>query len=555
MTTTIRGLVLSAAVAAVALAAAAPAGAVEPPPVNDNFVDAIAFSTDGGWADGTNAGATKELGEPAHAGDDGGASIWYRWTAGRSGQAVFSTCGSDIDTVLAVYTGTAVGSLTQIGASAVDCGAGSGVSFRASAGTEYHLAVDGQAGETGSTYLEWFQRPANDDRADAASISGDTGTVDISNRHGSLEPNEPEPGGPGGASVWFRWTAPSSGPARFDTCMTGYDTVLAVYEGTSAAAIDSSDDGCGGGSLVGFPAQGGKEYLIAVDGYEGDWVAGPLRWDRSLVPPATRDRPEISGIPQEGEILTGSNGTWAGTPPFSYTYEWWRCNAAATTCYVIPGATGPTHVLGAGDVGSRIRFWVQAANGAGWDAMNSAATAPVAPRPHAAPANRSAPSVSGTAVVGGTLTATAGAWSGHPEPAYKYEWQECSPSGAVCVTISTGVDPTLALTADEAGSRIRVVVVATNSAGSARAESALTPVVARAGRETRARCVVPNVRGRTLARAKAAIKRARCSTGRVRKAYSRTVRRGLVISQRPRVGARMRSGAKVDLLISKGKRR
>ncbi|MGH3080169.1 MAG: PASTA domain-containing protein [Gaiellaceae bacterium] len=555
MNATIRGVLVAATVAAIMLGGAAPVGAVEPPPVNDDFADAIAFSSDSGWVDGTNAGATKELGEPAHAGAEGGASIWYRWTAGRSGQAVFSTCGSDIDTVLAIYTGTAVGSLTQIGASAVDCGAGSGVSFRASAGTEYHIAVDGQGGETGSTYLEWFQRPANDDRADAASISGDTGTVDSSNRYGSLEPNEPEPGGPGGASVWFRWTAPSSGPARFDTCMTGYDTLLAVYEGASTAAIAASDDACGGGSLVGFLAEGGKEYLIAVDGYEGDWIAGPLRWDRSLVSPSTRDRPEISGNPQEGDTLTGSNGTWAGTPPFSYTYEWWRCNAAATTCYVIPGATGPTHVLGAGDVGSRIRFWVRAENGAGWDAMNSAATAPVAPRPHTAPTNRSVPSISGTAVVGGTLAAAAGAWSGYPDPAYTYEWQECSPSGAICATISAGSNSTLGLTADEAGSRIRVVVIATNAAGSARAESALTPVVARPGGETRARCVVPNIRGRTLVKAKAAIKRSRCRTGRVRKAYSRAVRKGLVISQTPRAGVRMRVGTRVDLLVSKGKRR
>jgi Lamin Tail Domain/PASTA domain len=68
------------------------------------------------------------------------------------------------------------------------------------------------------------------------------------------------------------------------------------------------------------------------------------------------------------------------------------------------------------------------------------------------------------------------------------------------------------------------------------------------------RCVVPNVVGRRLPAARVAIARARCRTGAVRRAYSRNVRRGFVIRQAPRPRTRLRPGARVNLIVSRGKR-
>jgi hypothetical protein len=68
------------------------------------------------------------------------------------------------------------------------------------------------------------------------------------------------------------------------------------------------------------------------------------------------------------------------------------------------------------------------------------------------------------------------------------------------------------------------------------------------------RCVVPSVVGRRLAAARVAIARARCRTGAVRRAYSRRVRRGFVIRQAPRPRTRLRSGARVNLIVSRGRR-
>jgi uncharacterized delta-60 repeat protein len=67
-------------------------------------------------------------------------------------------------------------------------------------------------------------------------------------------------------------------------------------------------------------------------------------------------------------------------------------------------------------------------------------------------------------------------------------------------------------------------------------------------------CVVPAVRGQKLAAARIRLARANCRLGKVKRGFSRTVRKGRVISQRPRVGSRLAELAKVDLVVSRGRR-
>lgn len=102
----------------------------------------------------TNVGASKEVGEPLHAGNAGGASVWWTWTAPVTGVFTVDTIGSGFNTLLSVYTGTAVGALTLVGAD--DDGAAYGcskLSFNAVAGTTYQLAVDGSGGASGTILL------------------------------------------------------------------------------------------------------------------------------------------------------------------------------------------------------------------------------------------------------------------------------------------------------------------------------------------------------------------------------------------------------------------
>ena len=68
-------------------------------------------------------------------------------------------------------------------------------------------------------------------------------------------------------------------------------------------------------------------------------------------------------------------------------------------------------------------------------------------------------------------------------------------------------------------------------------------------------CVVPKVVGKTLVKAKAAIKRRHCRTGGVARAFSKKVRRGRVLAQHPRAGKHLAQGARVNLVVSRGRRR
>jgi hypothetical protein len=91
-----------------------------------------------------------------------------------------------------------------------------------------------------------------------------------------------------------------------------------------------------------------------------------------------------------------------------------------------------------------------------------------------APQNVSAPVVSGTAQRGDVLTTSTGSWSGTPT-AYAYHWQRCSPT---CSNISGATVSSYKLQAADVGNTVRSVVTASNSGGSATADSAQTSTVA-----------------------------------------------------------------------------
>lgn len=127
------------------------------PPANDQFSRAAVLSTGPSTVvTGTNVLATAEPGEPRHNGTGGGQSIWWRFTAPANGRVTLSTRGSNFDTILAVYRGSAVSSLTEV-ISNDDVIDGidrvSEVSFDAISDVSYHVALDGWEGSWGSIRL------------------------------------------------------------------------------------------------------------------------------------------------------------------------------------------------------------------------------------------------------------------------------------------------------------------------------------------------------------------------------------------------------------------
>jgi hypothetical protein len=106
-------------------------------------------------------------------------------------------------------------------------------------------------------------------------------------------------------------------------------------------------------------------------------AAGPTFRDTSRRrPPPSKQLPRISGTAVEGQTLNASIGSWPG-PPTRYDYQWRACDTAGGSCSDIAGATSPSYLLSANEVGKTMRVVVTGAHTAGSASATSAATASV----------------------------------------------------------------------------------------------------------------------------------------------------------------------------------
>ena len=116
-------------------------------PQNSLFANAVALTGNIAQWTGTNLGAARQSGAPASiAGNAGGAPVWLTWTPTTTHVATISTQGSNFDTLLGVYTGQTLGTLSQVAANDDNpnrINTTSVVSFNAVAGVTYHILIDG----------------------------------------------------------------------------------------------------------------------------------------------------------------------------------------------------------------------------------------------------------------------------------------------------------------------------------------------------------------------------------------------------------------------------
>ena len=281
------------------------------PPFNDNFASAQTLL--GGFTSvaGVNSFGTKQTGEPNHAGNAGGHSVWYQWTALDTKPVTIDTIGSTFDTLLAVYTGSSVSALSLV-SSNDDITAGvnkqSKLTFNATAGVLYSIAVDGYNGATGSIVLTLNQTIQNDNFVACEFVGGVSGVAHGANTGATKEAGEPNhAGNAGGNSIWYCWTAPINGTVTFDTVGSTFNTLLAAYTGSSVNSLTpvaSNDDITPGSNLqskITFNAVGLTMYHIAIDGYNGDTGDSTLTW--SLV--GTGQTPAMVGVfsDQTGSLL------------------------------------------------------------------------------------------------------------------------------------------------------------------------------------------------------------------------------------------------------------
>ena len=185
---------------------------------NDNFANRLTLSGSTVTVVSNNLHATREMGEPNHAANAAGYSLWWTWTAPTTGVANFSAFGGvDAYTgsrVLAVYTGSDVAALTEVGSTNYTASVspfynttagpvpyalqadGRSVSLAVTAGTVYQIAVDYPG--TGTAYP--VGRPPFDDGTTVlsintpptfASVAADRATVGASYEYDLTASNNP----------------------------------------------------------------------------------------------------------------------------------------------------------------------------------------------------------------------------------------------------------------------------------------------------------------------------------------------------------------------------
>jgi len=84
-----------------------------------------------------------------------------------------------------------------------------------------------------------------------------------------------------------------------------------------------------------------------------------------LVVPQNLGVPTVSGTLRVGNILTAGTGTWIGSEPLEFSYQWLRCDARVNSCVPISTTAEATYTLTPVDFGSTIRVAVTATNAAG----------------------------------------------------------------------------------------------------------------------------------------------------------------------------------------------
>jgi predicted actin-binding protein len=176
--------------------------------------------------------------------------------------------------------------------------------------------------------------------------------------------------------------------------------------------------------------------------------------------PASTAAPKVSGSLAVGATLSVSAGSWSGAQPITLSYQWERCDAAGGHCAWISGATAAAYRTAAADAGHRLIVSVTAHNAAG-----STQVVVTAGNVGGGPAATTQPKVTGSLVVGATLVASAGSWSGAQPIAISYQWARCDLDGGRCVPIPGATGGTYRVAAGDTGHRIVVVVAARNSVG------------------------------------------------------------------------------------------
>jgi outer membrane protein assembly factor BamB/subtilisin family serine protease len=316
--------------------------AINTTPNNDNFAEPEILSGPAVSVLGANINATRQAGEPRILGNPGGQSLWYSWTAPASGTVQVSGYSYGFVPEVAVYTGTAITSLSVVASSAGAPLSGTTTDIseclctvNATAGTTYLISIDGTTsadiGEFTLTVADSQWQTSTGDAVTCSPSVGSDGTVYVGSDDKSLYAL-----GPGGAVKWsyaaqgtFDTSAAAVGPDGTIYAANGDGHLYALNaDGSLKWAYAAPPGAVSGGGFTSSPslAQDGTVYAHAGDGnLYAITPAGALKWT-SAVAGASYAAPTIA---PDGTIYIATDGgmfyalnpdgsqKWAFTAPVS----------------------------------------------------------------------------------------------------------------------------------------------------------------------------------------------------------------------------------------------
>ena len=240
-------------------------------------------------------------------------------------------------------------------------------------------------------------------------------------------------------------------------------------------------DGATSSTYVPVSADVGDALAVLVTATAGSATAAALSvaTDAIQAPPvlAATSPPTIEGTPKVGERLSGASGVWTGTAPITFHFQWYRCDTSGAHCSSVHGATAATYRVAAGDAGKTIGLTVTATDATGTKTPAYASLSGPVAAASATLASTVQPKLTGTAVVGQTLSIVAGSWSATVKST-TYAWMRCNANGRVCTAIAGATADTYALTSADVGHTVLVVVTVKAGSATASAFSAATAAVA-----------------------------------------------------------------------------
>ena len=115
-------------------------------------------------------------------------------------------------------------------------------------------------------------------------------------------------------------------------------------------------------------SDGGAQTHVITAGATTTYVA------TYLAPPRNTSPPAITGPTMVGKTIKTSTGSWTGSTPMSFAYQWRRCDAAGAACVDVPGANASKYTLVTADGGRTMRVVVTATNVVASSSVTSSAS-------------------------------------------------------------------------------------------------------------------------------------------------------------------------------------